>query len=92
MTSKIEGFIKLLDQALESAQQERSKPGQKEQIDNVITQLNSIKVKFQNSQIEPSLGTITLGLTREVSDWIESLDSPLLTVLGELEQYYQNNF
>lgn len=92
MISKIAEFINLIDQALEFAQQERTKPEQTEQIDNVITKLQSIKTKFQNGQIEPSAGQITLGLTREVSDWIESLDSPLLTVLGQLEQYYQNNF
>jgi hypothetical protein len=95
MEQKTETFIKLIDQAIDTAehmrQQQQPEFNQQEHLSNVINALQSIKITTQSGQLEPSGGNLTLGLARDVADWIEPLDSPLLKAVGEIEQYYQKH-
>lgn len=84
-------FIRLIDQALEISKQEKS-PKQAKQFDNLVRALNSIKSQVIAEQLEPSQGILTLGLSRGVADWIDSLDSPVLKAVGQIELYYQQHF
>ncbi len=89
-TKKLQ-FIRLVDRALEIAEQMRL-GNQAEQINNLIRALQAIKSQAITGQLEPSQGISTLGLARAVADWIDSLDSPLLKAVGAIEQYYQRHF
>jgi hypothetical protein len=51
-----------------------------------------IKSQAITGQLEPSQGISTLGVAREVADWVDSLDSPLLKAVGAIEQYYQHHY
>ena len=90
MDKKLE-FIPLIDRALEIAEQMRGE-NQTEQLNNLIGALQAIKSQVIADQLEPSQGILTLGLSRGVADWIDSLDSPLLKAVGAIEQYYQRHF
>ncbi|MEH1868217.1 MAG: hypothetical protein V7K69_24930 [Nostoc sp.] len=93
MQNNTEEFIKLLDKALQIAEQTRKdkQPEFKhsERLNNLISALESIKNKTLIGKLEASGGISTLGLSREVADWIEPLDSPLLKAVGKIEEYYQ---
>lgn len=92
METKIEEFIKLIDKALGIAEQlKQPEFSNLERLNSVISHLQSIRIKAQAGKLEPSGGSLTLGLSREVADWIEPLDSPLLDAVGEIEQYYQKH-
>lgn len=95
METKTEEFIKLLDKALEIAEQiGRDKQPEfrySERLNNLISALQSIRSKTLIDKLEPSGGISTLGLAREVADWIEPLDSPLLKTVGAIEEYYQKH-
>ena len=84
-------FIRLIDQALAISKQEKS-PKQAKQFNNLVRVLNSIKSQVIAEQLEPSQGILTLGLSRGVADWIDSLDSPVLEAVGAIELYYQQHF
>ena len=96
MNAKIEGFIKLIDNALQIAeemlktrQSEQSDFLLKERLSNVIGVLRRTKNNAINGNLTLSGGVLTLGLVREVADWIEPLNSPLLEAVSAIEQYYQ---
>ncbi|MBH8555807.1 hypothetical protein I8751_26360 [Nostocaceae cyanobacterium CENA357] len=96
MKTKTEEFIKLLDQAIKIAEQIRTEQqikqpefGHSERLNHLVNNLQSVRDKTLNGNLEPSAGVSTLGLAREVADWIEPLDSPLLKVVGAIEEYYQ---
>ncbi|RCJ22194.1 hypothetical protein A6S26_22830 [Nostoc sp. ATCC 43529] len=93
METKTEQFIKLIDRASEISEQmlKDKKSESSPRLNNVINALQSIKSKALNGQLEPSGGVSTLGLAREVADWIEPLDSPLLKAVGGIEEYYQKH-
>jgi hypothetical protein len=91
MDTKRFDFIRLIDHALEIAEQIR-RGNQGEQLNNLIGVLQAIKNQVVAGQLEPSQGISTLGLSREVADWIDSLDSPLLKAVGAIEQYYQIHY
>jgi hypothetical protein len=93
MEPKTEEFIKLIDQASEIAEKmlKDKKTDLSERLNNVISVLKSIKNKALNGKLEPSGGISNLGLAREVADWIEPLDSPLLKAIGAIEEYYQKH-
>ncbi|MEH2237653.1 hypothetical protein [Nostoc sp.] len=95
METKTEEFIKLLDKALEIAKQIRRDKQPEfrhpEGLNNLISALQSIRGKTLIGQLEPSGGISTLGLAREVADWIEPLNSPLLKTVGAIEEYYQKH-
>ncbi|MEO0835175.1 MAG: hypothetical protein AAFY16_04115 [Cyanobacteria bacterium J06642_3] len=90
MESKKLEFIQLIDHALKIAEQEKSQ-NQVEQLNNLTGVLQTIKSKALADQLEPSQGSLTLGLSRGVADWVDSLDSPLLKAVGAIEQYYQKH-
>lgn len=92
METKTAKLLKLIEQALNIAEQMRTELANPERLNNVISVLQSIKNKTLIGQLEPSAGTSTLGLAREVADWVEPLDSPLLKAVGAIEEYYQTNF
>ena len=46
----------------------------------------------QAGQLEPSGGVLTLGLTRQVADTADSLTSPVLQAVGEIERFYQERY
>jgi hypothetical protein len=87
-----EEFITLIDQAIASAEQMRSQSGESQRLNNVTSVLQSLKHKVMIGQLEPSNGNATLGLSREVADWIEPLDAPLIKAVGAVEAYYQQHF
>ncbi len=96
MNAKIEEFIKLIDNALQIAeemlktrQSDQSDFLLKERLSNVIRVLRRTKNNAINGNLTLSGGVLTLGLVREVADWIEPLNSPLLEAVRAMEQYYQ---
>jgi hypothetical protein len=86
--TKIFEFIRLIDYALEIAVQIRGN-NQTENLNNLIAALRTIRSQAIAGHLEPSQGVSTLGLSREVADWIDSLDSTLLKAVGAIDQYYQ---
>ncbi|MBD2363166.1 hypothetical protein H6G36_18570 [Anabaena minutissima FACHB-250] len=92
METQTEKFVKLIDQSVEIAEQMRHESEHSQRLNNVISVLQSVKNKIVIGQLEPSGGKSTLGLAREVSDWIEPLDAPLLKAVGAVEEYYQKHF
>ena len=91
MQTKRFEFIRLIDHAIEIAEQVRES-NQVEQLHNLMGILQALKNQVVEGQLEPSQGIATLGLSREVADWIDSLDSPLLKAVGAIEQYYQMHY
>lgn len=91
MDTKNFEFIRLIDYALEIAEQIRGE-NQVEQLNNLIGALQAIKSQAIAGQLETSKGISTLGLAREVADWIDSLDSPLLKTVGAIDRYYQKHY
>ncbi|MEB3312460.1 MAG: hypothetical protein VKJ02_19710 [Snowella sp.] len=91
MNKPTQEFIQLIDRALIVAEQ-TDFPVNVEQLSRVISQLQHLKSQVLSQQLEPSQGVITLGLSREVADWIDSLDSPLLKAVGAIEQFYQQHW
>lgn len=90
MESKKLEFIQLIDRALKIVEQTRSQ-NQVEQLNNLTRVLQTIKSQAIADQLEPSQGILTLGLSRGVADWVDSLDSPLLKAVSAIEQYYQKH-
>ena len=86
-------LIKLIDNALEIANEMHLQETKNlEMLDNLLNKLTKVKNKVINDQLSASQQGATLGLSRQVSDWIESLDSPLLTAVSKIDKYYQQNF
>ncbi|QLE56606.1 hypothetical protein [Nostoc sp. TCL26-01] len=92
MENKTEELIKLIDQAVSIAENILNNSGNSERLSNLINVLQSLRNQVLMGQLEPSGGNLTLGLAREVADWIEPLNSPLLTAVGAIEAYYQQYF
>ncbi len=93
MQTAKENFLQTIDNAISIAKTtENSEPLIKEQINNLIKVLKQLKRDTLNDALEPSPGRVTLGLSRNVADWIEPFDSPLLKAVGDIEKYYQQQF
>lgn len=92
MVNQTEEFIKLIDQSVEIAEKMRHNSPHLQRLNNLIDVLQSIKNKTKIGQLEPSGDRATLGIGREVADWIDSLDAPLLKAVGAVEEYYQKYF
>lgn len=58
----------------------------------LVTVLHALKGKIEAGQLEPSGGVLTLGLARQVADKVDSLASPLLQAVGEIERFYQERY
>jgi hypothetical protein len=84
-------LLALIDKAIAAAA-EVNQPAQAERCGRLVTGLRSIRSQVLAGTLEASQGGSTLGLAREVADWIDSLDSPLLKAVGEIERLYQNDY
>ena len=91
MSSKKSEFIGLIDSAI-TLSQELSLEEEPKRLATLVSVLQRLKHQVLDDKLEPSKGVLTLGLSREVADWIDSLDSPLLKAVGLIEQYYQQYF
>ena len=91
MESKNKELIKLIENALTVSNQIKLEKNA-EYLNNVINILQNLKTQALENQLPPSEGVLTLGLSRGVADWVDSLDSPLLKAVGNIEKYYQQNF
>ena len=91
MNDKKTKFIQLIDRAVKIAEQMRS-INKSNNLNRLITVLKDIKNQIITDKLEASKGITTLGLARQVSDWIDSLDSPLLEAVGEIEKYYKKEY
>ncbi|MGK7885750.1 MAG: hypothetical protein AB4057_14130 [Crocosphaera sp.] len=86
-------LIKLIDNAVEIANEmQLQEITNQEMLDNLLNKLTIIKNQVINDNLSASQKGATLGLSRQVSDWVESLDSPLLTAVSKIDKYYQQNF
>ncbi len=86
-------LIKLIDNALEIASEMQLQETKNlEMLDNLLNKLTKVKNKVINDKLSASQKGATLGLSRQVSDWIESLDSPLLTAVSKIDKYYQQKY
>ncbi len=86
-------FIKLIDNALDIANEMQLKEiTNQEMLDNLLNKLTTIKNQVINDNLSASQKGATLGLSRQVSDWVESLDSPLLTAVSKIDKYYQQKY
>ncbi|MEG3438927.1 hypothetical protein V0288_17500 [Pannus brasiliensis CCIBt3594] len=90
MEPKTAEFIRSIDRAIEVA--ERVTTEQPDRLENLIRVLGTLRERVLAGQLEPSGGTTTLGLTRDVADWIDALDSPLLEAVGAIERHYQRSW
>jgi hypothetical protein len=88
METNMRELIQSIDQAITVAEQMR-KTERSTRIEGLISVLKTIKNQALAGQLPPSQGIVTLGLAREVADWIDSLDSPLLKAVGKVERNYQ---
>jgi len=91
MTNKTAEFHQLIDHAITEAKQVKS-ASKAERLATVIHALETLKTQVSEGTLTPSQGVQTLGLSREVADWINDLDAPLLKKVGAIEQYYQKHF
>ena len=96
MDKKRQRFLKLIDHALQigeemgmARQWDQFDVLSQERLTRIVGLLQQTRKKALEGDLPPSEGTLTLGLAREVADWIESLDSPLLKAVGAVEGYYQ---
>lgn len=91
MDSRNTEFLDLIDRAVAAAGQAGGglDAGRGQQL---LAVLQSLKGKIEAGQLEPSGGTITLGLTRQLADTADSLASPLLRAVGEIERFYQERY
>jgi hypothetical protein len=88
METNMRELIQSIDQAITVAEQ-MPKTERSTRIEGLISVLKTIKSQALAGQLPPSQGIVTLGLAREVADWIDSLDSPLLKAVGKVERNYQ---
>jgi hypothetical protein len=91
MPNKKSEFIGLIDSAI-TLSQGLSLEEEPKRLATLVDVLQRLKHQVLEDQLGPSKGVLTLGLSREVADWIGSLDSPLLKAVGLIEQYYQQYF
>lgn len=84
-------LVALIDQALAAAAQLKQ-PAQAERCGRLVAGLQSIRSQALAGTLEASQGGSTLGLAREVADWSDTLDSPLLQAVGAIERFYQNDY
>jgi len=86
MDSRNTEFLGLIDRAVAVAGRDGGRGQQ------LVAVLQSLKGKIESGQLEPSGGVLTLGLARQVADTADSLASPLLQAVGEIERFYQERF
>lgn len=88
--AKKEEFVRLIDHALnQSEEMAHQVPARADQLHPLVSELHRIRADVLADRLQPSQGTLTLGLARGLADWVEPLDSPLLEAVGAVERYYQ---
>ncbi|MFB2893956.1 hypothetical protein ACE1CI_13685 [Aerosakkonemataceae cyanobacterium BLCC-F50] len=93
MEAKKQEFLQLIDRAIGlSEKMQGTTPNSTEKLNTLVSELQRIKANVMSDRLQPSEGTLTLGLAREVADWVEPLNSPLLDAVGAIELYYQQQF
>ena len=59
------------------------------QVDRLLAALLAVRQQALSGTLEASRGGSSLGLTRGVADWIDSLDAPILKAVAEVERIYR---
>lgn len=84
-------LVQLIDQAIAAAA-DVQQPAHAERCGRLVAGLRSIRSQALSGTLEASQGGSTLGLAREVADWSDALDSPLLQAVGAIERFYLNDY
>ena len=95
METRVAALLELIDEALQVSEQrllDESDAVMIERVSNVVRVLQKTKDETLSGSLVPSGGVATLGFTREVLDWGEALDSPLLKSVGKIDRYYRDHF
>jgi hypothetical protein len=58
-------------------------------VDQLLAALLAVRQQALSGTLEASRGGSSLGLTRGVADWIDSLDAPILKAVAEVERIYR---
>ena len=93
---KINGFVALIDRAIEIAQEriklrdqgvpDSAPPGA---LEYIVKGLSEYREEATSGKLPPSRGVVTIGIQREIGDWLEqSSDSALFKAARDLEDYY----
>jgi hypothetical protein len=98
MGQKIEGLVRLIDEAIEIAQ-ERLKakragyndPSSVEGLEQIISGLQYRRNEAVNTGFETSDSYVTLGLARAALEY-DVPDSELVRKIGEVERYFLQHF
>jgi len=81
-------LIQSIDEALVIARAMSSGP-QASGVDRLLRALLAVRQQALSGTLEASRGGSSLGLTRGVADWIDSLDAPILKAVAEVERIYR---
>ena len=95
LTPKLTRLIDLTNAAIAiviEMQSSSSSANSPESLDQTILILNDLKERAYTGRLGSSADGVILGLVRYVSDWIEPLNSPLLSAVGEIEIYFRDYF
>lgn len=91
------GFVALLDRAIDILQERirilkngGTDVARLHDLEYLANGLSRYRTRALKGELPPSEGVVTIGVLREVGDWGEPLDSPLLKVAQEIEHYYLN--
>ena len=88
MSSQLNTLLPLIERALALAETQIHGPDA-EGVRRLIVVLQTLRSHVQQGTLEPSRGVATLGLSHAVADWITQLDSPLLSLVAQIEERYQ---
>jgi hypothetical protein len=95
MDQKIEGLVRLIDQAIELAQErlkaKRDDPSSVEGLDQIVSALLYRRDEAINDGFEISDSYVTLGLARAALEY-DVPDSELMRKIGEVERYFLQHF
>lgn len=83
----IEALIEAIDEAKAIARTQLER-GNDKRLERLIEMLDNLQSQAIHSTLDASANS--LGLYRFASDWVESLDSPLLTAIAEVEARYRD--
>jgi len=93
--TRVAALLELIDEALQVSEQrllDESDAVMIERVSNVVRVLQKTRDETLSGSLVPSGGVATLGFTREVLDWGEALDSPLLKSVRTIDRYYRDHF
>lgn len=80
-------LIQLMDQAQEVARLVTQGPDAPLAA-ALVVMLDELKARIASGALEPSAGLLSLGLTRQVADQVEALNSPLLPAVAAIDHHY----